>query len=128
MNRSLVEEVIADISPLFFNDFEKLIARPCLSASKFSSSYRLKNEKDKVVFMAEAMGLVKEDIEMSIKDKHLTVTSKSSDKSPFVSRLSHTLYVGDNIDRDKVSANLERGVLTINMPLQESKKDFTIKF
>ena len=99
-----------------------------MTASKFSSNYRLKNEKDKVVFMAEAMGLVKEDIEMSIKDKHLTVTSKSSDKSPFVSRLSHTLYVGDNIDRDKVSANLERGVLTINMPLQESKKDFTIKF
>ena len=127
-NRSLFEGVIADISPVFFSDFEKLTNKSCLAMNKISSSYKLNNEKDRVVFIAEAMGLVKDDIEMSIKDKHLTVTSKCDNKSPFVSRLSHTIYVGDNIDRDRVSAQLERGVLTINMPLQESKKDFQIKF
>jgi len=128
MNRSLIEEIVSDISPLFFNDFEKMLHKPCLITSKSGSSYQLKSEKDKVVFTAEAMGLSKEDIEMSIKEKHLTVTSKNTDKSPFVSRLNYTVYIGDNIDREKVNANLERGVLTIDMPLQESKKDFTIKF
>ena len=127
-NRSLFEGVIADISPVFFSDFEKLVNKPCLTMNKISSSYRLNNEKDRVVFIAEAMGLVKDDIEMSIKDKHLTVTSKSDNKSHFVSSLNHTIYVGDDIDKDRVTAQLERGVLTISMPLQENKKDFEIKF
>tara|TARA_B100001287_G_C22627308_1_gene503235 strand:+ start:635 stop:1024 length:390 start_codon:yes stop_codon:yes gene_type:complete len=126
-NRSLIEEVIADVYPLFLNDFENITVKPS-SNSAINSSCSLKNEKDKVVFTAAAMGLVKDDIEMAIKDKYLTVFSKNKDKSQFVSNLRHKVYVGDSIDKDKVSANLDRGILVIDMPVQENKKDFKISF
>ena len=126
-NRSLIEEVIADVYPLFLNDFENITVKPS-SNSAINSSCSLKNEKDKVVFTAAAMGLVEDDIEMAIKDKYLTVFSKNKDKSQFVSNLRHKVYVGDSIDKDKVSANLDRGILVIDMPVQENKKDFKISF
>ena len=86
-------------------------------------------EKDRFVFESEAMGLLKEDIEMSIKNKYLVVKSKKScKKTKMFSEIDCSVYVGDNIDKEKVSAELEKGVLVIVLPFIESKKDFEISF
>ena len=124
MNRSLIEEILDVSQPFLKRDLVML--KPSLSSNV---GYSLKNEKDRVVFISEAMGLKHNDITMSFKNKHLSVLSKNSnDKSPFVSVLNHNLYIGDNIDKEKVKASLENGVLTIDMPLEKNKKDFDIKF
>jgi len=124
MNRSLIEEIFEVSQPFLKRDLVML--KPHLSSNV---SYSLKNEKDKVVFISEAMGLKHSDIEMSFKNKHLNVSSKNKNsKSQFVSVLNHHLYISENIDKENVKASLENGILTIDMPIEKSKKDFEIKF
>jgi|11BtaG_2_1085332.scaffolds.fasta_scaffold00695_2 HSP20 family molecular chaperone IbpA len=124
MNRSFIEEILEASSPLLKRDVVML--KHGLASS---SSYSIKNEKDKVVFAAEAMGLSQNEIQMTFKDKHLSVTSKSKESnSQFVSNLNHKIYVGENIEKKEVKASLEKGVLTIILPLQKSKSGFDINF
>tara|TARA_B000000557_G_C20779613_1_gene445871 strand:+ start:1096 stop:1494 length:399 start_codon:yes stop_codon:yes gene_type:complete len=93
-----------------------------------TSKYDVKKEKDSIVFRAEAMGLKKSDIEMSVKNKHLVVKSKTEGKDLFASRIDCSVYVGDDVSLPDSTAELDFGVLTITLPIKENKLDTTINF
>ena len=93
-----------------------------------TSKYDVKKEKDAIIFRAEAMGLKKIDINMSVKNKHLIVKSNNENKDLFASRIDCSVYVGDDISLPDVTAELDFGVLTITLPIKESKLDTTINF
>lgn len=127
MNIWLLEEALNDISPLIKGEAFMSKRKPLLGQAH--SSYRLVNEKDKAVYTAAAMGLGKEDIDMSFKNKHLIVKSKKDmSNANLLSSLNHNIYVGDDVDKDSIKASLEKGILTIEIPFKENKQDFSIKF
>ena len=115
----LLEEVLND-------NFQSLkpITNPVASKAK----YYLKREKDSLVFRAAALGLKKNDISMSIENKHLTVKSKADKDSFFNTNVNYNIYVGDDILRENTSASLEDGILTVTMPVSENKKVHQITF
>lgn len=126
MNIWLLEEAFNDILPF---KGETFMSKHRPSLGQTHTSYRLVNEKDKAVYTAAALGLDKEDIDMSFKNKHLIVKSKKDKtNSSLLSTLNHSLYVGDDVDKDSIKASLERGILTIEIPFKENKQDFSIKF
>ena len=92
------------------------------------SKYDVKKEKDTIIFRSEAMGLKKTDIEMTVKNKHLIVKSKSENKELFASRIDCSVYIGDDVSLPDANAALEDGLLTITLPISESKRDTTINF
>lgn len=98
-------------------------SKPC------SSKQFLKKEKDKVVFKSPAIGLQKDEIEMSFDNKHLFVTGKPSKiNDPLTKVIDHKVFIDDEIDSNNIYASLEAGILTIEMPLKKKKDRVRIFF
>jgi HSP20 family molecular chaperone IbpA len=122
-----IEELINEL-PHFFKE-ETLMTSPNLKNRPNTLNYDITSGKDKIIFKTTAVGLCKNEITMSISRKHLKVKSKDTNpSSKFKTTLAHNIYIGENIDKEKVTASLENGILTIDMPIKESKKDFLISF
>tara|TARA_B100001063_G_C16582392_1_gene461409 strand:- start:194 stop:574 length:381 start_codon:yes stop_codon:yes gene_type:complete len=91
------------------------------------SSYSLVKEKDEFVFQTLATGLYEKDITMSIENKKLYVSAKPEEKGQFTSSFDFKLTVGD-VQENNTTAILQQGILTIRMPLKESKQSVKINF
>jgi len=123
----ILRELINEMTPELKE--EDAVVKPTLKTNINSISYSLSNEKNRVVYTAPALGLTRQDITMSIKNRHLRVKSKDVKLTyNFQNAIDHNLYVGEKINREKIEASLENGILTIVMPLKESEKEFTITF
>ena len=93
-----------------------------------SKSYTLKKEKDDLVFKAKAVGLKEKDITMSLEDKYLNIKSNKENNETLVNNIGYSVYVGNDILKDKTSASLKDGLLTVKMPMIEEKKSYKINF
>ena len=110
------------------NDYDKSLGNIKESNKLYSrnNSYSLTKEKDSIVFQTIATGLSKEDVVMSIENQKLHVSSKGKEEK-FVSNFNYTLYVGD-VQPEGAVASLEKGILTISIPVKPEHKAFDIKF
>ena len=120
------------ITPLFLLEEVLNDNFQCLKSSSnplaSNNKYYLKREKESLVFRAAALGLKKDDISMSIENKHLTVKSNNKSDNFFNTNVNYNIYVGEDILRENTSAFLEDGILTITMPVSENKKSHHITF
>jgi HSP20 family protein len=89
-------------------------------------------ENGKVVLRLEMPGVSKDDVDVRIEDDHLVVQGKRSEQIPengkFVvrERLRGDYYqrftLDDTVDREKVEAKMDHGILTVTLNLKESVK------
>ena len=82
----------------------------------------------------EIPGFDKKDVNISLKDGYLTITAEKKEedngkKENYVRRerstsLSRSYYVGD-VAKESVKAKYENGVLSIEIPKEQEKKELT---
>ncbi|MEE1290244.1 MAG: Hsp20/alpha crystallin family protein [Spirochaetota bacterium] len=87
--------------------------------------------KDKYVLQAKIPGVDKKDIQISIRDNSLKlsgeVKSKDNSKTYYLSerpygKFERNFMFDENIDTEKISAELKNGVLTIDLPKSDDTK------
>ena len=121
------EERNSMLTTLFLEDILNERLDRVGSKENTANKYKLEKNKNNIVYKTTAVGLSEDDINMTIKDKHLLINSKKSNEI-FSSNINHSVYVGDEIISEGIDANLSKGILTIKMPLSESKRDYKINF
>jgi len=81
-------------------------------------------EQERVIRL-EMPGVRKKDVEIELENAVLAVKAKrmeKSDSGESTYDLSRSVSVGDDIDPDKIHAQLENGILTIRLPKREQAK------
>ena len=125
--------------PDVFNDFfdNDFMTRANATAPAINVK---ESEKEYTVELA-APGLKKEDFNVNIdRDGNLHIRMESKDEHKDEDKKSHylrrefsyskfeqTLLLPDDVDKDKIEAKVNDGVLTVNLPKTEKKEDKTLK-
>lgn len=114
--------------PSIFNDF---FGNEWMeNNSKMSPAINIKQDENRFVVEVAAPGIKKEDCNISIEDDNNLVISyeknneieEKDNKSTYLRReFSYTQFqrkmiLPDYVEKDKITANIENGVLTINIP------------
>jgi HSP20 family protein len=87
-------------------------------------------EKDKLVFTAELPGFEKDEVDISYKDNKLTIKAEAKDKkAAYAYRgFSEIWKVTGEVDDVNISAKLDKGILTVTLPMiTRESKSTTIK-
>ncbi|MEX0321301.1 MAG: Hsp20/alpha crystallin family protein [Puniceicoccaceae bacterium] len=82
------------------------------------------------VIRLELPGFKRKEIELELENSVLTVTAERKDKkSDSKVHMNRSISIGDDVDTEKVNAELSNGILEIHMPKQEQAKprQITIK-
>ena len=95
----------------------------------YSSFYKLSEEEGKIIFKCLMSGIDEEDLEVSIKNKTREVkTSENIKSGDFINPFHKKISLLKDVNPDLSFASLDKGILTITMPLKESKETKKIKF
>ncbi len=87
--------------------------------------YETKND---VVLIADIPGVSKDDLKLDMSDGELTIRGSFKEENGGGRKLLdeclygeyyRTFALGNTIDRDKITAKLDKGVLTLTLPKQE---------
>jgi len=110
------------------NDTLRLTNNTQISSSKFS--YKLFEEDNNIIFKCLATGLSEEDLDINFKDKMLQIKTVNEDISDysFFTSINKKFSLFKDIDAGNSFAKLDKGILTITMPLKENKEDLKINF
>jgi len=110
------------------NDTLRLTNNTQISSSKFT--YKLFEEDNNIIFKCLATGLSEEDLDINFKDKTLQIKTTNEDLSDysFCTSINKKFSLFKDIDASNSFAKLDKGILTITMPLKESKEDLKISF
>ena len=68
------------------------------------------------VLRIDLPGLRKEDIQLDLNDRTLTVTAESHTDRPFATQYRRAWSLGPEIDTTRISARLDLGVLELTLP------------
>ncbi|HIW45084.1 MAG TPA: Hsp20/alpha crystallin family protein [Candidatus Prevotella stercoripullorum] len=125
--------------PDVFNDFfdNDFMTRANATAPAINVK---ENDKEYTVELA-APGLKKDDFNVNIDhdgNLHIHMESKAEHKDEdkkshylrrefSYSKFEQTLLLPDDVDKDKIEAKVNDGVLTVNLPKTEKKEDKTLK-
>ena len=95
----------------------------------------IKEKKDHYEIIMDLPGYEKENINLELKDGYLTVSAKveknnSSDeneryvhKERFYGECSRNFFVGEDVTEEDIHAEFKNGMLKINIPKKEEKKE-----
>ena len=95
----------------------------------------IKEKKDKYIIEMDLPGYEKENINLLLKDGYLEVTAKvskeenSEDKEKFVHKerfyghCSRSFYVGEQVTEKDIHAEFKNGILKVDIPKKEDKKE-----
>jgi len=110
------------------NDTLRLTNNTQIASSKFT--YKLFEEDNNIIFKCLATGLSEEDLDINFKDKTLQIKTTNEDLSDysFCTSINKKFSLFKDIDASNSFAKLDKGILTITMPLKESKEDLKISF
>ena len=120
--------------PTVFNDFFNTDFMPKANATAPAINVK-ETDKDYTVELA-APGMTKEDFNVHINDEGNLIIkmeqkqeNKEEDKNArylrrefSYSKFEQTLILPDDVDKNKISAKVEHGVLTVELPKQEETK------
>lgn len=104
------------------------------AAGKESMKTDVKDMGDHYGISLEIPGVRKEDIHASVKDGALTISAEKKSESEekdekyirrerFYGKYERSFYVGENVKEDDIKASYENGVLRIDVPKTEEKKE-----
>lgn len=90
----------------------------------------ISQEKDAVILQVEMPGVAKDHIDIQIEDDTLTIHGSRAprDGEQFLVRerrdadFYQTYTLDETIDRDRIDAHMEHGVLTVHLHLKEAVK------
>ena len=97
----------------------------------------IKEVNDKYIIEMDLPGYEKENINISLKDGYLTVSAKAEktdeekEEEKFVRRerfygeCSRSFYVGDNVTEEDIDAEFKNGILKVDIPKKEERKEET---
>jgi HSP20 family protein len=126
----------------FFNDDSFLPTTKTNTHLIKTNTYLIKTdiieEDDKFVIKADMPGLKKDDVDINIKDNILSIKAERKDESVdekknyikreiFVGKVERTFSLPNNVDSDKISAEMIDGQLLISIPKSEKIKPKQIK-
>ena len=95
----------------------------------------IREKKDKYIIEMDLPGYEKENINLELKDGYLEVTAsvekeenggdeeKIVHKERFYGHCSRSFYVGDQITEEDIKAEFKNGILRIDVPKKEEKKE-----
>ena len=124
--------ILYDLYDDFFRlnrEFEKMMHGT--KSRKTFPEVNIYESKDKYMVLAKIPGVDKKDIQISIRDNSLKlageVKNKSNEKTYYLAervsgKYERNFMFDENIDTEKISAELKNGVLTINLPKSEDAK------
>lgn len=105
-----------------------------LESNKIAFNYDVEETEKAYVITAELPGVKKDDVNVKIYDKKLTITGeKVKDKTKKViegrcyGKFESTITLKENVIEDEITAEMENGILTIEIPKANVKKEVTIK-
>jgi len=119
----------------FFDDAFNSLFKPMFYEEKFNTMKTdIKERENSYLMDVEIPGFDKKDVNISLKDGYLTITAEKKEedngkKENYVRRerstsLSRSYYVGD-VAKESVKAKYENGVLSIEIPKEQEKKELT---
>ena len=135
MRNYLVKRNNEDNGLDFFDDAFDSLFKPMFYEEKFNTMKTdIKERENSYVMDVEIPGFDKKDVNISLKDGYLTITAEKKEedngkKENYVRRerstsLSRSYYVGD-VAKESVKAKYENGVLSIEIPKEQEKKELT---
>lgn len=117
-----------DLDRMFANHFPELFGwRPRGATPAFGQTIPLDlyEDKEKRVVRMELPGIRREDIALELENAVLSVKAKrekDAETGREALELERTVTVGDDIDAENISAKLEDGLLTVQLPKREQSK------
>jgi len=96
--------------------------------------------KDKYIIEMDLPGYQKENINLSLKEGYLSIHAKVSKeendeqdkkyvrRERFYGECSRSFYVGDNIKEEDINAQFKDGILKIDIPKKEERKEKETKY
>ena len=119
--------------PSIFNDFfeNEWLAKTGVTAPAINV---IENDKDYKVEMA-APGMTKDDFKVNVdENNNLTICMEKKEEKKEVrrefsySKFQQTILLPENVEKDKISAKVEHGILSIEIPkVKEEEKQKTSK-
>ncbi|MDR2917093.1 MAG: Hsp20/alpha crystallin family protein [Tannerella sp.] len=114
--------------PLFFNDFFKDDWK--VGTSSTVPAINVKESEDAYIVEVAAAGMTKDDFNVRIDDDNdlvITMEKKSESKDEnkearylrrefSYSKFQQTMILPDNVNKEKIEAKVEHGVLAVNLP------------
>ena len=93
-------------------------------------NYKLYEEDNNIIFKCLATGLSEQDLDIKFKDRTLQITTQKEDSadSDFNVSINRKFSLHKDIDVNNSYANLDKGILTVTMPLKENGEDLKINF
>ena len=95
---------------------------------KEETSYKLYEEEDKLIFKCLAPSVEQKDLDLKIDAKSLSIKLSLEDKLDLYSFNDINLKFKKEIDTSSSYAQLDKGVLTVTMPIREELKMVPVKF
>lgn len=86
---------------------------PLLNMDTYCAYDEVKHDKSGTKITIIVPGFSKEDLQLSISNNHLTLSSKLEDK-----KISRNWKLSDSADAKNVKAECKNGILTIDIPLK----------
>jgi HSP20 family protein len=100
---------------IFFDDFFSVVP-------KKKSNYTFERKEDGFKFELEIPGFGKDDVKVNIEDNYLKIDCKKENKERnFAYDISH-LSEENEIDLSKTVAEIENGILSLDIPIIKNKK------
>ncbi len=89
----------------------------------------IESKDDHVLFVTQAIGLEKNQIDIDITNNFLTIKSNLSKTShKLTSSINEKLKINDTIDKKNLSAKLDQGILEVKLPYKKSyNKSFKVE-
>lgn len=100
----------------------------------------IKEKKDKYIIDMDLPGYEKENIKISIEEGYLTINAtmnseneENDDEGKFVRQerytgeCSRSFYIGDNITENDIKASFKNGILKLEVPKMDAKKEIPEK-
>lgn len=121
-----------------FDNFFDLSPYPTKKDTNWMPRVDVREMEDKFEITAELPGMKKKDIDISLQDERLTLKGeKDSEKEESSNnyyirerscgRFERSFTLPENVDKDKIEANFEDGVLHVNIPKTEAPEQEEVK-
>ena len=99
---------------------------------QYSPGYQIADDDEKFQVSVDVPGIKSEDLSINIEEdgKVLTLSGsreKTTDGYSYSSKFSQSFYLDPAIDTDKISANLQNGVLVVSAPKDMKRVEDAIK-
>ena len=109
----------------FFDDAFDSLFKPMFYEEKFNTMKTdIKERENSYVMDVEIPGFDKKDVNISLKDGYLTITAEKKEEDNGKKENYVSYYVGD-VAKESVKAKYENGVLSIEIPKEQEKKELT---